>query len=440
VVLVRGVPLCVLVVAFDAETYLRLLGERLLDDPDPQHRHPRSRLAGPAAALVAAGTVAADQAWRVIDDYRTATNIRTGEPRFVHFGPPSRRRRTAGLTPRQIMVIDREIAVGGGQLLLRDLAISADGGTLRYRWRPNAAGGGRGARMFGRPGPFPWGTGAPEIIDSAGNRLAVRSGRGGGDGEGWDPNAGELELRGTLAPEVVWLQIAGIRIDLDRRAARWEARVEPLETQDPVERFLWRQLAVSGLPFAGATDLESSIQALLAEGALNDSSPLLRDVRTVAAAMPGHGGWPQGPSCGSTRGMREPWRSLLRRRGRQDGPEWTLAVGAVSPVCDVVQFAANAITSDTAGFEVEFEVTPNVLGAGALDQLPVAWWARDDRENHYLGWSPNTLSGSDQGARGAMRYWPALDPRATRLELLVCVEAHQAVISVSLDENLEEGP
>lgn len=47
--------------AFNAEIYLRLLGERLLDDPDQQHQHPLSPLEGPAAALVAASTIDADQ-------------------------------------------------------------------------------------------------------------------------------------------------------------------------------------------------------------------------------------------------------------------------------------------------------------------------------------------------------------------------------------------
>jgi hypothetical protein len=128
---------------------------------------------------------------------------------------------------------------------------------------------------------------------------------------------------------------------------------------------------------------------------------------------------------------------LLRRLGSDDGPEWTLVVGAVTPSCDGVQLAANSITSDPAGFEVEFEVAPNVLGVCALDELPVAWWARDDRDNHYLG-APTVWGGSDNRAQATMRYWPALDPHAKRLDLLVCVESHQAVVSVSLRESPED--
>jgi hypothetical protein len=53
---------------------------------------------------------------------------------------------------------------------------------------------------------------APDIIDSDGNRPAVRFGSGGRDGEGYVD--GELELRGTIAPEAAWLEVDGTRVDL----------------------------------------------------------------------------------------------------------------------------------------------------------------------------------------------------------------------------------
>jgi hypothetical protein len=246
-----------------------------------------------------------------------------------------------------------------------------------------------------------------------------------------------LELRGTIAPEPAWLEIDGTRVDLHRRTAGWEVGIETLEDGSPVERFLWRHLAVADLPSGLTTDLEPLIQALVAAGALEEGSLLLKDLRAVAARMPRRPLHQRPLPGGATRGLVEPWRSLLRRLGRDDGPEWTLVVGAVTPSCDGVQFAANSITSDLAGFEVEFEVAPNVLGVSALDELPVAWWARDDRKNNYVG-APTVWGGSDEGAQGTMRYWPALDPRAKRLELLVCVEAHRAVVSVSLPESLED--
>ena len=422
-------------VAFDAEVYLRLLGERLLDDPDQQHGDRGSLLRGPAGALVVAGAIGGDQAWRVVDDYNTVSRIRAGAVGFVHFAPPSRRLKTGGLRARQTVVIDREITFGRGQLLLRDLAIGPDGGALRYRWRRDTRSSSQLVSLFRRDRGFPWGDTPPEIVDPDGNRLEVRSGSPGGDSlDHWD---GELELCGTIARDAAWLEVDGTRVDLHRRAARWEVRIESLEDQSPVERFLWRRLAVAETPSGLTTDLEPLIEALLAAGAVSEQSRLLKQLRAVAARMPRRPLHQRPAPGGSTRGLVEPWRSLLGRLGSDDGPAWTLVIGAVTPACDGVQFAAHSITSDLAGFEVAFEVAPNLRVSGALDELPVAFWARDDRGNHYLG-APNEWSGSNDSAQGTMRYWPALDPRAKHLDLLVCVETHQAVVSVSLNEGLED--
>jgi hypothetical protein len=104
-----------------------------------------------------------------------------------------------------------------------------------------------------------------------------------------------------------------------------------------------------------------------------------------------------------------------------------------------MQLAAHSVTSDSQGFDLEFEIAPNVVQTTALDELPVAWWARDDRGNHYLG-TPNGCGGDYEHAEGTLRFWPTLDPRATVLELVVCADAHQAVISISLAENPERTP
>lgn len=415
---------------FDAEVYLRRLGERLLDDADQQQPGHRSALRGAAAALVGAGAIAADQAWRVIDDYATATHIRSRKPGFVHSDRQLRRREADGLMPRQFRVIDQEIRVGEHQVLVRDLAITADGSTLQYRRYLDAPG--SVAWLVRRPGGFPWNVTPPVIIDSDGHRPAVRFGDGGRDGEGYAD--GELQLRGTIAPEAAWLEIDGTRVDLHGHTARWEVGIEALEDQSPVQRFLWRHLAAAGLRSGVTTDLEPLIQALIAAGSLEDGSLLLGDLRAVTARMPRRPLHQRRITRASAPGVVKPWGSLLDREGADDGPEWTLVLGAVAPSCDGVQFAANSITSDLAGFKIEFEVTPNVIGVSALDELPVAWWARDELENRYLG-VPTLWGGcEDDRSQGTMRYWPALDPRATRLDLLMCVESHQAVVSVSLPE------
>jgi hypothetical protein len=423
--------------AFDAELYLRLFGERLLQDTEQQRHHHRSPLDGPAAALVAAGTIGPDQAWGVVDDYAAALGVRAGERGFPHFGPPARHRRPGHLTARHTMVLDREIAFGAGQLLLRDLTIGEKGGTLRFRWRRDAPSSSRrGSRMMGRSGAFPWGGTAPVILDDQGHQLSVHSGNGGGSDDQWD---GKLDLRGTLALDVAWLEVDGTRIELDRRTTPWEVRIEPVVEEDPIARFLWRRLAVPEQPFGRTADLEPALDALQAAGALADAQPLVRDLQAVAARMPDRPHHRHRPSGGGGRGLPEPWRSLLRRYGRNDGPARTLVIGAVTPQFDGMQLCAHSVTSDSEGFDVEFEIAPNVLHATALDELPVAWWARDDRGNHYLG-SPNGWGGDDKHAEGTLRFWPALDRRANLLELVVCADAHQAVISVSLADTTEQSP
>lgn len=157
--------------AFDAEVYLRRLGERLLDDPDQQQPGHRSALRDAAVALVSVRAIGADEAWRVLDDYATATHIRSARPGFVHFGAPLRRHKVDGLPPRQFRVIDQEISVVEVRVLVRDLAITAEGRTLRYRRYLAAAGLGDVPRMVRQP-RFPWNATPPNIVDSDGNRPA----------------------------------------------------------------------------------------------------------------------------------------------------------------------------------------------------------------------------------------------------------------------------
>jgi hypothetical protein len=420
---------------FYAEVYLRQVGERLLDDADQQQPGHWAALRAAAAALVGVGAIGADLAWRVVDDYATANHIRSGKLGFVHFAAPPGRREAEGLPPRQFRVIDQEISVGGARVLVRDLAITADGATLRYRRYSVAPAPGQVRRMLRGPGAFPWNATPPQIVDSAGHRPEVRFGDGGRDGEGH--HDGELELHGTIAPNAAWLEIDGVRVDLHGHTTSWAVRIEALAEQSRVERLLWRHLAVVD-PRSGETnDLEPMIEALVAAGGLQEGSPLVNDVRAVTARMPRRPLHERRIRRANKSGVVEPWGSLLDRLGAGDGPEWTLVLGAVTPSCDGVQFAANAITSDSDGVEVEVDVAPHVLTRGALDELPVAWWARDDRDNHYLG-IPTGGGVRGDSAQGTLRYWPALDPHATRLDLLMCVDSHQAVVSLSLPGRPED--
>jgi hypothetical protein len=410
---------------FDAETYLRLLGERLLADREPHHR--RSPLDLPAAALVAAGAIGRNHAQRVINDHTAALRLRAGERGYPHFGPPATRRTTGRLAPRQTMTLNQELAFGDGLMFFRDLAVAADGATLRFRWRTDRPHS-RGHHMIGGAG-HPWGSAAPPVIvDDEGNRPAVSSGSGGGDDSQWD---GQLELAGALSPATKWLEIEGTRITLDRRIATSRSWIEPIEDEPPVARFLRRRLAVAEMPFGEPIELGPAIDALRAAGALAGQERLVGELEAVANRLPGRHGRARAGGPSSARRVPDPWRSLLARLGREDGPSFTLILGAVTPRFDGIQAAFRSVTSDATGFEAEFEVAPNVLHGQSLGELPVAWWARDDRGNRYLG-AADGWGGGHQTATGTMRFWPALDPKATRLELVISAEQHRAVLAFGL--------
>jgi hypothetical protein len=414
---------------FDAELYLRLEGERQLLGRDEQQGHRVSPLELPAQALAAAGAIEPEVAVRVLADYSTAERLRVGERRFYQPLPRRRRARAGRLDRPRVAILECEIEFEGGRLMLRDIRITAKGAVVRFRWqRDRAQTSGQGVVLAGMHS-FPWGQNAPVVIDDRGNRPAVSSGSGGGDDEHWD---GTLDLGRPFAQDTVWLDVEGTRIMLDPLTAAYEIAIEPLVEETPLERVLWRRLAVGQHPFDRGADLEPAITALLAAGAVDPDSMMLRDLRAVAAALPDHPGHPHRTGTRRLGRLPQPWRSLLQRLGKDDGPMRSLVVGAVTPEFDGIQVAAHSVSSDRTSFEVQFEVAPDVLST-TFTQLPVAWWAHDDLANSYLG-SPSSWGASRDHAEGTLRFWPALDPNAKRLELIPTADRHRAVISISMTD------
>jgi hypothetical protein len=412
---------------FDAELYLRLQGERQLLDRDEQRGYHSSPLELPAQALAAAGVIEPEVALRVLADYSAAERLRVGERRFYQSLPGRRRPGRGRLGRRRVAMVDREIEFEGGQLMLRDVTITPTVAAIRFRWRRDRTQtSGQGVLLAGLHS-FPWGQRAPVIVDDRGNRPTVISGGGGGDDEHWD---GTLELHRPFAQDTAWLEVEGACIVLDPRTAAYEIAIEPLVQQTPLERLLWRRLAVGEHRFRRGADLEPAITALLAAGAVDPDSTMLRDLRAVAAALPDHPSHPHRNPTRRRTGLPEPWRSLVQRLGKDDGPMRSVVVGAVTPEFDGIQVAAHAVSSDRTSFEVQFEVAPNVLNT-TFSELPLAWWARDDLGNSYLG-SPHSWGGGVDHAEGTLSFWPALHPDAIRLEFIPTADRHQAVISISM--------
>ncbi len=263
---------------------------------------------------------------------------------------------------------------------------------------------------------------APTLADDRGNSATLSFSGGGSDAE-W---TGRLETDDQLAAATRWLELDGHRIELDASPVSAEVSIEELEETDPAHRYLWQRLAVSerhGAPQA----IDPAVDALIAAGALAPEDPVIAELKSIRERMPDHPH--HNPGTRGVWSLPEPWRSLLRRAGKEDGPSGMIVLGAATPLFDGHRVGLLSLESDASGFNTEVEVTPGVMtrrfGGGAGEQL--AWWARDDRGNNYLG-SPGSWSGGGDYASGEINFWPALDPRAQQLELRPTAGAARAVI------------
>ena len=162
---------------------------------------------------------------------------------------------------------------------------------------------------------------------------------------------------------------------------------------------------------------------------MDPAAPELADLGAVRAAL-GHGAAPH-------RGIRtlpQPWRSLLARGRHGGGRRADVVVGAVTPEFDGICVAVMSLESEEEGFEVEVETTRRLRALPydpAIEDTGLAWWAVDDRGNHYLG-DIGSWGGTDQHQEGTVNYWPALNPKAARLDLMPTAKTARAVISVPL--------
>ncbi len=420
---------------FDAELYLRTTGEEWILGAGPRRRRAwDSPLLERARALVAVGAISAARARAVIDDYSLAEAVRSEDEHFFWMTARGRSRhrrsRSAGLKPRRVVPCDHTIDQANGVLRVRHVTLSDDSTSVAITWRPSPSGQGRSRRpghvmIVGRG---PGGPLKPQLTDDRGTTVSTHF-SGGGSDEEWE---GYLSALQPLAPDTAWIEIDGERVELIGEAVACEVRIEPLVEQAPAHRYLWRRLAMPD--FHGPPEIDGSIDALVAAGALDADDPILSDIRSVRDAMPAHRGMHSG---GQAHGgsLPEPWRSLLRRLGSHDGPDGTLALSAVTPQFDGFSVAVSCLESDPEGFRIEVEVTPGLDGGGpaqGLESRQLAWWAADERGNHHLG-QPGRWSSSERYSSGEINFWPSLRPQARNLTIMPTAETMRAVITVPLD-------
>ena len=408
--------------AFDAELYLRLIGEgMLLGRADERLGPPRPSISEAAAALVAVGAIDAARADSVLDDYSLAATLRN-DPEF------RRRTMTMGvshqsggngkpLRPRRVVPCALTIEQPQATVRVRYVSLSDAETSIAITWRPDAS--------------RPWGGGPPgaTVTDDRGTSETAPF-SGGGSLQGMN---GRLTTARPLAADTRWIELDGTRLELTGQAARFDFTLERLPAQDPAHRYLWQRIAEPD-EFQ-ENGIEPAIDALVAAGALAAHDPLLAHVRVVLDAMQRGGPGPVlAPPSGLSQ-LPEPWRSLLSRRGHHDGPKGSIVLGAVTPPFDGFSVAVLALESDDSGFKADVEVAPGVSHPMPSDwsvrPRELAWWAKDDRDNHYLGRRGSWSYAEDYG-NGLISFHPALDPRATRLEIMATAETTRAVISFAL--------
>jgi hypothetical protein len=422
-----------------------------------EHRGPRDTpLVESASALVAVGAISATKAEAVIDDYSLAEALRTehGLDYRRSFGPANRRpkRKIKPLEPRRVVPCDEVIEHAQGTLEVRRVALAEDFATIAVTWRPPApqrrSRRRRGMISVGLGGPA--GPPHPTVVDDRGTRTGTHFSGGGSEHE-WE---GHLTTDRPLARDTAWIELDGTRVELAAHPAEWSVSTDELPEQPAAHAYLWRRLAIRNHYHEGES-LDPAIEALLAAGALEPDDPVIDEVQAVLEAMPAYMGMPsggrarrqvpqpwrsllsrQGREDGrARRQVPQPWRSLLSRQGREDGPEGAIALAAVTPVFDGFSVAVSSVESRPDGFQIEVDMTP-----GTEDREPfgwsvrlrqLAWWAADDRDNHYLGHLGSWDQGEDH-SRCDVHFWPPLHPRASKLRIMPTAEKRRAVITVPL--------
>ncbi len=385
---------------FDAEKYLRLTGP----GRDPA-------FAAAAAALVAVDAITIADARALIDDHDQAP-------------APGQDRGDPVSSQLRVVPCERVFDLPGARLTIYCAAFTGHATTLRADLRLDEP----ARRIPCDPNPVPPSARRLRVTDSRGTTATAEFS---GSARIGDPLwRGEYQVHPQLAADAEWIELLGERVDLTARPAGIQTWAEPLPEQDPAVRHVWERVATLNDFHDPHLALSATIAALVAAGALPADAPVISDARAALAVLRPDG---TGPVARPPAGLAEPWRSLLARWGQTGGPVRTIAVGAITPPFDGITAAVTGLESRDEHFGITVELVPGARTGlpwhGLPDQQHLTWWAADDRGNYYLGeqgsWNPG------QGRSwGNIGFWPALDNRATRIDLIPTSTAARAVIRV----------
>ena len=398
---------------FDAEAYLRTVGEWW----EPERHEPgvlcNPVLAATAAALVAVDAITLGRAQAIIGDYSLAPA--PGAAQDAASPPPN----TARL---QVVPCNRVIDQPWGRLTIRYAVFTDQATSLRVTLRPDES---QPANLI---------TFLPQA-----RRVSVTDARGttavaefsGGHRQGELDWQGHYQVRPPLAADTPWIELLGEQVQLTAEPVSSRAWTEPLPAQDPAIRHLWERVATLNDFHNPHLALEATIAALAIAGAIPTDGSVVSAARAALAVLRPDGASPRGVPGG----LPGPWHSLLARWGQRGGPVATIPVGAVTPSFDGVTAAVIDLESRDEHFSINVELVPQVRTGLPYRDLPaqqhLTWWAADNLGGYYLGeqgsWDPRGGRG-----RGTILFWPALDPRASSIDLMPTAATARAVIRVPL--------
>jgi hypothetical protein len=412
------------VARFDAERYLRLAGGRWVRQGGRFDRPPWNPvLAATGAALVAAGAMTTAAAQAVMTEYWPQTpdenHNRLVTSRAAQLAPAA----PPGIGQLRVVPCERVIDQPWGQLVIHYVAFTDDATTLRVTVRPDQAHG----DPFGHLVP----AGARQLQVTSEHGTAVTEEFFGNSQIGDPVWRGEYEVRPPLAADTAWIELAGERVELPGEPAGIQTWTEPLPMQDSVARHLWERVATINDFHDLRLALNTTIATLVASGALTADDPAIGEARAVQAVLHPAGTGPVARPAG----LVEPWRSLLARWGQRGGPAGIVTVGAVTPQFDGVTAAVIALTSRDEQFSIDVELVPGARTGLPYRDLPgqqqLTWWAADNLGNHYLGEQYSWHFGEDR-CGGAIGFWPALHPQASRVDLMPTATTARVIIRVPL--------
>ena len=408
---------------FDAEAYLRAVGERWEPDGHEPGVLCNPVLAAAAAALLAVDAITLGRAQAIIDDYSPAPAPAADRSHLMGAAaaqdaaspPPDIAR------PR-VVPCDWVIDQPWGRLTIRYVVFTDQATSLRVTLRPDESQARQPHRLAAQVRRV-------GIADARGTRAVAEFSGGFRRGDlDWH---GGYEARPPLAADTPWIELLGEQVQLTAEPASSWTWAEPLPVQDPAMRHLWERVATLNDFHNPHLALEATIAALAAAEAIPADDSVAGAARAVLAVLR-----PDGVSRGGVPGdLPRPWHSLLARWGQTGGPVATIPVGAITPSFDSVTAAVIALESRDEHFGISVELVPQVrTGLPYRDlsgQQHLTWWAADNLGNYYLGeqgsWDPR--GGRCQGAIG---FWPALDARASSIDLMPTVTTARAVIRVPL--------